>query len=192
MSLNLLVTDGSARFVARIHRPSVTPARLGAIQDVRRHLHGLGVPCTEPMPTLRGEPWAVHEGQLVEVEPFIDAPDRMNTLERVSSGLPTLGRIHADLLALAVDSAGAEAAFANYVPATGLRELVRVASDRVRSWQPTPGPANEYLPGLSRMSCTTSVTLLAGTDGLTATTLGEYATRVTGAKSLIGSYGTLA
>src|SRR2546421_4222513 len=107
VSLNLLVTDGSARFVARIHRPSVTPARLGAIQDVRRHLHGLGVPCTEPMPTLRGEPWAVHEGQLVEVEPFIDAPDRMNTLDRVSSGLPTLGRIHADLLALAVDSAGA-------------------------------------------------------------------------------------
>ena len=140
-SLNLLVTDGSAHFVARIHRPSVTPARLGAIQDVRRYLHQRGVPCTEPVPTLGGEPFAAHEGRLVEAEPFIDAPVRMNTLDRVSSGLLTLGRIHADLLALAVNSAAAEATFANYVPAARLRDLVRAGSDRVRSWQPTPDEA---------------------------------------------------
>ena len=42
------------------------------------------------------------------------------------------------------------------------------------------------------MSCTSSGSVLAGTDGLTTTTFGETATSVTGAKSLIGSYGTLA
>ena len=108
---------------------------------MRRYLHRRGVPCTEPVPTLWGKPFAVHEDRLVEAEPFIDAPDRMNTLGRVSSGVLTLGRIHADLLALALNSAAAEATFANYVPATGLRELVRVGSDRVRSWQPTPDEA---------------------------------------------------
>ena len=58
--------------------------------------------------------------------------------------------------------------------------------------EPTPGPAKLYLPGLSRMSCTSSGSVLAGTCGLTTTTFGETATSVTGAKSLIGSYGTLA
>ena len=58
--------------------------------------------------------------------------------------------------------------------------------------EPTPGPAKEYLPGLSLMSCTSSWIVFAGTDGLTTTTLGDAATSVTGAKSLIGSYGTLA
>ena len=42
------------------------------------------------------------------------------------------------------------------------------------------------------MSCTSSGIVFAGTDGLTTTTFGEAATSVTGAKSLIGSYGTLA
>src|SRR3954462_1455044 len=57
---------------------------------------------------------------------------------------------------------------------------------------PTPGPAKLYLPGLSRISCTSSGSDLAGTDGLTTTTFGETATSVTAAKSLRGSYGTLA
>src|SRR6266481_1441183 len=39
--------------------------------------------------------------------------------------------------------------------------------------EPTPGPAKLYLPGLSRMSCTSSGSVLAGTDGLTTTTFGE-------------------
>jgi len=58
--------------------------------------------------------------------------------------------------------------------------------------EPTPGPAKLYLPGLSRINCTSSGSDLAGTVGLTTTTFGETATSVTGAKSLMGSYGTLA
>src|SRR3978361_1264196 len=58
--------------------------------------------------------------------------------------------------------------------------------------EPTPGPAKLYLPGLSRMSWTSSDNVFAGTDGLTTTMFGEAATNEIGAKSLIGSYGTLA
>src|SRR3981081_2198315 len=53
--------------------------------------------------------------------------------------------------------------------------------------EPTPGPAKLYLPGLSRTSCTSSGSVLAGTDGVTTTTLGETATSETAEKSLTGS-----
>jgi hypothetical protein len=42
------------------------------------------------------------------------------------------------------------------------------------------------------MSCTSSGSVLAGTDGLTTTTFGETATSETAVKSFTGSYGTLA
>jgi hypothetical protein len=56
---------------------------------------------------------------------------------------------------------------------------------------PTPGAAKLYLPGLARITAINSCMVLAGTDGCTLTTLGETATMLMGAKSLIGSYGTL-
>src|SRR5215475_8817388 len=39
--------------------------------------------------------------------------------------------------------------------------------------EPMPGPAKLYLFGLALISSTNSLTLFAGTDGLTRTTLGE-------------------
>src|SRR5215470_1732337 len=55
---------------------------------------------------------------------------------------------------------------------------------------PVPPEAKVYLPGLALTSAISSLTLLAGTDGLTVSTVVEDAASVTGAKSLIGSYGT--
>src|SRR6266581_7419861 len=52
---------------------------------------------------------------------------------------------------------------------------------------PVAGWAKLYLPGLAFTSAISSRTVLAGTSGLTISTLGEVATNVTGAKSLIGS-----
>src|SRR5438477_1709844 len=57
---------------------------------------------------------------------------------------------------------------------------------------PTPGPAKLYLPGLVRTNVTSSWTVFAGTCGFTTMTFGEAAISEIGAKSLIGSYGTLA
>ena len=54
------------------------------------------------------------------------------------------------------------------------------------------GAGKAVLAGIVPMSCTSSGSVLAGTCGFTTTTFGETATSVTGAKSLTGSYGTLA
>src|SRR5687767_2364027 len=57
--LNLLVTAGGDRYVARVYRPYVSASRLDAIQWVRRELARGGVPCAEVVPTRDGEPWTV-------------------------------------------------------------------------------------------------------------------------------------
>src|SRR5579859_5447634 len=50
-ALNLLVTAGGRRCVARIYRPYVSAARLEDIQRVRHVLTRGGVPCAEGVPT---------------------------------------------------------------------------------------------------------------------------------------------
>src|SRR6266511_3003056 len=49
---------------------------------------------------------------------------------------------------------------------------------------PAPADAKLYLPGLARTSATTSLTVCAGTDGLTTNTVVEVVASVTGSKSL--------
>src|SRR5580765_8363399 len=58
---------------------------------------------------------------------------------------------------------------------------------------PTPAWAKLlYLPGLALIRSTSSLTFVDGTDGCTLKRFGASAATVTGAKSLYGSYGTLA
>ena len=52
---------------------------------------------------------------------------------------------------------------------------------------PVPGEAKLYLPGLARISSTSSLTVCAGIDGLTASTTGVAAASVTASKSFSGS-----
>jgi len=52
---------------------------------------------------------------------------------------------------------------------------------------PMPGEAKVYLPGLARMSSTSSFTDRAGMSGCTNNPLGEPAALVTGAKSFSAS-----
>src|SRR5436305_5826791 len=105
-SLNLLVTRAGDRHVARVYRPYVTAARLGAIQRVRQVLACGGIPCTEPISTSDGEPWAVIEGRLVEVETFVERDANMDSWERLEVGLPWLGRVHSRLRGLEVEPEG--------------------------------------------------------------------------------------
>ena len=44
---------------------------MGAIHQARETLLG-GVPYASPVPTRQGQPWAVFEGRLVEVEAYVD------------------------------------------------------------------------------------------------------------------------
>ncbi len=73
VNLNLLVSRGGEQLVARVHRPSVAPARLADIQAIRDRPHAAGVPCQALVPARDGARWAPAAGRLVEVERFSNA-----------------------------------------------------------------------------------------------------------------------
>lgn len=135
--LTLRVSAGGDRCVARVYRPHVTPARLEAIQQVRRALARGGVPGPEGVPTREGEPWTVIDGRLVEVERFVESDECMDSWERLDAGLPWLGRIHSLLRGVAVNSDGRTPLFANHIePGDALAGTQRAAR-RVRAWAPS-------------------------------------------------------
>ena len=76
LNLNLLVSRGAGQLVVRVHRPSVSPARLEAVQAVRDRLDAAGVPCSVLVPARDGARWAWAGDRLVEVERFIPTTGR--------------------------------------------------------------------------------------------------------------------
>jgi hypothetical protein len=86
-SLNLLVGAAARRYVVRVHRPSVTPGRLGAIHQARGALLAGGVPCAPPLPTRQGASWVNLEGRLVEVEAYVDHDAVMDSRQRLEMGM---------------------------------------------------------------------------------------------------------
>lgn len=137
-TLNLLVTDGEERLVVRVYRPWVTAERLADIQLVRRHLASGEVPCAQPIPTHEGEGWAVVDGRLVEVEPYVDHDANMDSWERLEAGLPVLGRIHTLLRPLRVSPDGASAPAANHVESLNALAWTLGGAQRIRTWDASP------------------------------------------------------
>ncbi len=136
-SLNLPVTDGAGRFVARVYRPYVTTGRLGAIQLARNALLAGGVPATETVPAKDGRTWIEFGDRLVEVERFVEHDARMDNLGRLIAGLPTLGRVHSLLAPLEIGPEGQAPIFANALAANQTEAAVRRAATRIRAWGPT-------------------------------------------------------
>ena len=58
LNLNLLVDRGGEQLVARVHRPSVSTARLEDMQAVRDRLDASGVPCAALVRARDGARWA--------------------------------------------------------------------------------------------------------------------------------------
>jgi Ser/Thr protein kinase RdoA (MazF antagonist) len=138
-SLNLLVTTGGGRYVARVYRPYVSASRLEAIQFVRRELANNAVPCAEVVPTRDGEPWTAIDGRLVEVEVFVDRDGDMDSWERLEVGLPWLGRIHSVLRGVTVGPEGRTPLFANHIEPVDTLAWTLRGTRRVRGWGPSPG-----------------------------------------------------
>src|SRR5690242_18395069 len=83
-NLNLLVTevtDGQKRYIVRVYRPWVKPARLADTQSVRVRLAQGGVPCAQPVRSLDGEAWILVGGRLVEVEAYVEHDAKMDSWE---------------------------------------------------------------------------------------------------------------
>ncbi len=140
-NLNLLLANTGRRYVVRVHRPWVTPARLADMQLVREHLAGGGVPCALPIPTLDGQPWILVDGRLVEVEPYVEHDAKMDSWELLEAALPLLGRIHELMGPLRVSEDGRRAPAANNIePGDALPGTLR-GIERIRQWDASP---NEF------------------------------------------------
>lgn len=137
LNLNLLVDRGGEQLVARVHRPSVSTARLEDMQAVRDRLDAGGVPCAALVRARDGARWARAGDRLVEVERFIRHDGRMKTPPRLARGMPVLGRIHTLLADIEVSHAGRSVEFANYIEPGRVLAGTQAGSARVRSWHPT-------------------------------------------------------
>jgi len=138
LNLNLLVSRGDERLVVRAHRPSVSPARLEAIQHARQQLDAAGVPCSALVVARDGARWARAAGRLVEVERYIPHDGRMHTPPRLARGLPLLGRVHALLAGAEVSPAGRSVEFANHIEPGAVLSGTRAGTARIRGWHPPP------------------------------------------------------
>jgi len=136
-SLNLLVETCEGRYVARVHGSHTSPARLVAIQFVRRHLAAGGVPSPHLVLTTDGHTSVVVDGQLLEVERYVEHDANMDSWRRLETGLPYLGRTHSLLQATRVSAAGRHPRLANHIaPEHALAGAAR-GVQRMRSWNPT-------------------------------------------------------
>ena len=136
-NLNLLVSSGDRQFVVRVYRSHVTSVRVDALQYARTLLVAGGVPCAEPLLTDDGASFVTVDGNIVEVDPFVESDAKMDSLDRIASGLPMLGRIHRLLSTVDRRDALASPPFTNYVDSVGLVESTQAGTDRIRSWTPT-------------------------------------------------------
>jgi Ser/Thr protein kinase RdoA (MazF antagonist) len=139
-NLNLHVTDAASgrRYVVRVYRPWVSPARLADLQRVRQALAHGGAPCAGPLPTLDGESWLVLGDRLVEVEPYVEHDGKMDSWPRLAAGLPLLGRIHTLLRPLAVGAAGRAAPATNNIAPENALPGALAGVAHLRGWDPTP------------------------------------------------------
>ncbi len=136
-TLNLLVETSKGRYVARVHGSHTSPARLADIQFVRRRLAAGGVPSPQLVPTMDGCASVVVDGQLMEVERYVEHDANMNSWHRLETGLPYLGRTHSLLQSSRVSAAGCHPRFANHIePEHALAGAAR-GVQRMRSWNPT-------------------------------------------------------
>jgi len=138
LNLNLLVSRGAGQLVVRVHRPSVSPARLEAVQAVRDRLDAARVPCSALVPARDGARWARAGDRLVEVERFIPHDGAMNTPGRLARGLPLLGRLDTLLAGMDVAPARRAAEFANHIEPGAVLPGTRAGAARIRSRHPTP------------------------------------------------------
>jgi len=137
-SLNLLVGEGDRRYVVRVHRPHVTPGRLGAIHQARRVLLAGGTPCAPPVATREGKGWATWEGRLVEVEGYVGHDAVMDSWERLEAGMGLLAQTHNLLRDLDVGEEGRRPRVANQLASADVTACVRRGVERIRAWEPTP------------------------------------------------------
>jgi homoserine kinase type II len=129
-TINLALDLGRGRTtVARVHRMETSWARVSAEQAVRRELAEKGMPTVVPDALCR-----LQDGRLLELEPYVNASDRMHTPDRLSAGFTLLARLHSALRMSRYPPAAAVAQHANHVHAEEAERLTRAGAERILAW----------------------------------------------------------
>jgi homoserine kinase type II len=137
-NLNLLITTGSGMLLVRAYRSGMSLDRLVAIQSVRSALGAKGIPSSGVLRTRTGESWSRHEGQLVEVEEFVEHDAQLDSWARLEVGIPVLGRAHRILRTLNASPAAKKPPTPNYLGTAEVQEWTPRALKRVESWSLDP------------------------------------------------------
>ncbi len=140
-NLNLLITTGSGLLLVRVYRNGTSLNRITAIQAVQRTLRAKGVPTSVVVPTRSGELWSRHEGQLIEVEEYVEHSARLDSWDRLAVALPVLARTHNVLRTLNVSPEGRKPPVANYLGPAEVQEWTPRAVQKVESWSIGPEPS---------------------------------------------------
>ncbi|MCI4343168.1 MAG: phosphotransferase [Thermoplasmata archaeon] len=135
---SLLVTTGSGMLVIRVYRAGMSLDRLAAIQLVRRTLGARGVPTSVAYRARSGELWSRHEGQIIEVEDYVEHSSQLDTWSRLEIALPILGRVHNTLRTLSPSPASKKPVTVNYPTTAEVQEWTPRALKRIESWPLLP------------------------------------------------------
>lgn len=136
-NLNFLVQTNQGRYVTRLYGSHTTAARLADVQFVRARLATAGIPSPKTVLTVDGSHFVAVDGQLLEVESYVEHDANMDTWPRLETGLPYLGRIHSLLRNLTVGTDGRRPVYANHISSDQALARSLEGAKRIRSWDPT-------------------------------------------------------
>jgi Ser/Thr protein kinase RdoA (MazF antagonist) len=131
---SLLVTTGLGMLVVRLYRAGISLDRLSSIQLVRRTLAARGVPASEVLRARSGELWSRHEGQLIEVEEYVEHSSQLDAWTRLEVALPLLGVAHRILRTLSPSPASKKPPVVNLPTTAEVQEWTPRAMKRIESW----------------------------------------------------------
>jgi len=94
----------SGDWIARVHRPWTTPARLEDVHHILDFLRTAGYPIPAVLATPTGCTWTTLHDRLVEIHAFVPSDATADNDERSGMALELLACLHADLSALPPDA----------------------------------------------------------------------------------------
>lgn len=130
-----LDVPGTGALVARVHGSSTSPERLAAIHSARRAVAEAGIPAVPPLATPDGsEIVKLPDGDLAELEPYVEWDSQMNSVPLLQKGFAILARTHDALRSAPIPPAGRTAPRANHIDSEVAADATHRGAERMRGW----------------------------------------------------------
>jgi hypothetical protein len=112
---NILLNTDRGKYVARVYQAYASIARILDVQKVRNYLNNEGIRTANILSTRSYKSFTSYRGMIIEVEKFLELNDKMNTWDKIKSGIKTLAKIHDKLDNIEVSNIGKNPLVANHV-----------------------------------------------------------------------------